>query len=359
MSTILHLKAQEIEKFLKSVFINAGLSEDESSITAHHLVYSNLRGVDTHGLQRAPIYIERIKKGGIKKKVNITIERESPVSALINGHGGIGPYIGLKALEIGIDKAEKNGVGLVGVYGSNHNGMLAYYTEIAVKKDLIAFVTTAGEAVMAPFGGKKKYLSVNPVSYGFPAGEEKPFILDMSTGVVARGKVILAMKNNKPIPLGWGIDKHGNDTTDPNAVLDDGLILPLGGPKGSGLAFMADIFSNILTGANWGPYVNPLYDMPNTPQGNGQFFMIMRPDLFMDTQRFKERMDKAIKEVRSVEKANGFERIYIPGEIESETLKNRLKNGIPISSELVKELQQAAKSVGINEDLFSSKFGIS
>nr|WP_285874474.1 Ldh family oxidoreductase [Halalkalibacter oceani] len=342
-----------MEEYLHRLFLYAGLNEREATSSAHHLVYANLRGVDTHGLQRVPIYIERIKKGGIKKNVTPSIERETPVSALVNGHGGIGPYVGDWALEIAIEKAKTTGIGAVGVYHSNHNGMMAYYTEKAVKQDLIAFVTTTGEAVMAPYGGKKKHLSVSPISYGFPADEEQPFLLDMATGVVARGKIIMALKNNESIPLGWAIDKEGKDTTDPAKALDDGLILPLGGPKGSGLAFMADIFSNILTGANWGPHIHSLYHTPDTPQGNGQFFMIMRPDLFMDTEQFKKRMDQAIREVRSVEKAEGFEHIYIPGEMEAQTQNVRRKNGIPVRKELMEELQQAGQSVGLEENLFS------
>lgn len=356
---LLHLiNPQAVEQYVKEVFIAAGLNEEESAETAGHLITANLRGVDSHGLQRVSTYVERLNRGLIAGNVTIHVERDTPVSALVNGNNGIGQYIAKQALELGMIKARQNGVGIIGMHNANHTGMLAYYTEWAARNDLIVFATTNAPSNMAPFGGKRKYFGTNPFSFAFPAGEEAPFVLDMATSVVAKGKIILAMKNNKPIPVGWAIDKQGAPTTDAREAYE-GLVLPLGGPKGYGLAFMVDIFSGVLTGANWGPHIGDLYFNFDSPQNLGQFFYIMRPDLFIEMSQYKQRMDQAIREVRAVEKADGVERIYIPGEIESELRNKRLAEGIPLTDEIIDELRRAGESVGIKRDLLSPEFQMS
>jgi len=340
------IAADKLKQLVYDIFRSGGVNEADAAETANHLVVADLRGVESHGVQRVSIYMKRLRCGLVNPNADISIEKETSVSALVNARNGLGPVTSRKALEICMNKAKEHGICAMAVHNSNHSGVLGYYTEIAARNDLIAFATTNAPANMAPFGGKVRYFGTNPFSFAFPAGEEQPFVLDMATSVVAKGKIILAAKNKQPIPLGWAIDRHGNDTTDAEEAVK-GLVLPVGGPKGYGLAFMVDIFSGILSGANWGPHIRDLYGNFEEPQNLGLFFFLMRPDLFISLEEFKRRMDQAIREVRSVEKAPGVGRIYIPGERENELKRERLQSGIPLSREVVDELIAEAKLAGI------------
>ncbi|MDQ1002199.1 LDH2 family malate/lactate/ureidoglycolate dehydrogenase [Neobacillus niacini] len=345
---MINIQAVELENYVREIFLAVGLNQEEAIETAKHLVTADLKGVSSHGVHRVPIYVKRLRLNVISNNSSILVERETPVSLKVNGGNGIGPYVVRQAIELGIQKAKDIGMCAVAIHHSNHAGILSYYTELAVKNDLIAFATTNAPANMAPFGGKERYFGTNPFSIGVPAGNELPYILDMATSVVAKGKIIKAMNDNKSIPLGWAIDKDGNDTTDSKAAFD-GLVLPLGGAKGYGLAFMVDIFSGILSGANWGPHINDLYSNFETPQNLGQFIWLMRPDLFMEMEDFKARMDQAIREIRSVEKTPSISRIYIPGELEHDLYVNRMEEGIPLEDTIWTELKLLGDELGLNK----------
>ncbi|MCM3714330.1 Ldh family oxidoreductase [Alkalihalobacillus oceani] len=348
----LYIDYRRLEKLAYDILLKGGLSEMEAQETATHLVRANLRGVDSHGITRVPIYLKRLHVGVVRAKADVSIIHETPVSAYIDGNNGIGPYIARKTTEIAIEKAKKSGVAIVGLTNANHLGTLGYYSELAVNEGLITFITANAPANMPPFGGAEKYFGTNPFSYGFPTGREKPFILDMATSVVSKGKIILAMKNNENIPLGWAIDKNGQETTNAQEAVD-GLVLPLGGPKGYGLAFMVDILSGIMTGSNWGPHINDLYSNFTEPQNVGMFAIVLRPDLFISEVEFKKKIDQAISEVRNLKLQKGFDRIYIPGEIETITLEKRRSEGVPLTIETVTELERLGKELEVNVDFLT------
>lgn len=337
----------DLEHFVCKLFQGAGMDEEQSSIVARHLVLANLRGVDSHGVSRVEIYTRRLDLGIDSKSAKAKIVKESASSALIDGGAGLGIIMATEGMKLAVRKAQETGLAVVGIKNSGHCGMLADYTLYAARHNCLAIATTNAPANMAPWGGKKAFFGTNPFSYGVPAGKEKDIVFDMATSVVARGKITLARKNNQPIPLGWAISKEGKPTTDPGEALDGGLVLPVGGPKGYGLAFLVDVLSGLLTGAAFGPYIGSLYKDLDRNQNVGQFFFVMRADLFEPLTEFKNRIDQMIREIRQIPLAEGFERIYLPGEIEYEIALEREQNGIPLTPKIIRELETVGNRYGI------------
>lgn len=338
---------RDLEGFVQCVFEAAGISEEHARIVAKHLVLANLRGIDSHGVSRVDIYCQRLDSGIVNKTNQVIAERESPSSLLIDGSGGMGIILATEAIRIAVKKAKCAGMAVVGIKDSSHCGMLADYTMYAAQQGCIAIVTTNAPSSMAPWGGKVRYFGTNPFSYGVPAGKENDIIFDMATSVVARGKIALALQNQQPIPLGWAISKEGNPTKDPAEALD-GVILPVGGPKGYGLAFLVEVLSGLFTGAAYGPQIVSLYQDVHRKQNVGQFFFVMRADLFEELNVFKQRVDQMIREIRNIPLAEGFEKIYLPGEIELEKMAERETRGIPLSMKQVEELRAVGKRYAVS-----------
>lgn len=349
MSNYKIIKKKIIESFINEIFEKVGLDSWQSKIIARHLVLASLKGVDSHGITRTPIYVKRIKEGLINKEFNIHIERETSSTALINANNTSGIPAATEGIKLAVKKAKETGIGLVGIKNSNHCGMLSDYTEYAASNDCIALATTNAPANMAPWGGKERFFGTNPLSYGIPAGERDNIIFDMATSVVAKGKIINAQKNNETIPLGWAISKEGKETTDVNEALE-GLCLPVGGPKGYGLALLVDILSGLFTGASYGPHIGDLFTDFEKNQNVGQFFFVTQADLFQSIDDFKSRIDQMVDEIKQVPLAENIEKIYLPGEIEQAMLKERKENGIPISTELIQKLEEIAIENGISID---------
>lgn len=339
---VVRVDKKDLEQYVYSVFQAAGLDGEQSAIVARHLVLANLRGVDSHGVGRVEGYTKRLDCGAVSKKSQMYVVKETASSMLLDGGNELGIIIATRGIEFAVRKAKDTGLAVVGIKNSNHCGMLGDYTQYAAHHDCIAFATTNAPSNMAPWGGRVKYFGTNPLSYGIPAGIEQDIIFDMATSVVARGKITLAQKNNQAIPIGWAISKEGSPTTDPREALD-GLVLPVGGPKGYGLAFLVEILSGLFTGAAFGPYIGSLYRDLDRPQNVGQFFMVMRADLFEPLLEFKTRIDQMIKEIREIPLAKGFEKIYLPGEIELETMADREANGIPLTVEVLNELKEVGR----------------
>lgn len=351
-NSCIRIAKDELEQFVTQIFEQAGLDQEQSRIIAAHLVFANLRGVDSHGVSRVDIYTKRLDSGVLNKTATTEIEKETSVSALINAGNSSGIVVSTKGIEIAVEKAKRSGIGIVAIKNSNHCGMLADYLNYAVKNDCLAIATTNAPSNVAPWGGKEKYFGTNPFSYGLPAGEEMDILFDMSTSIVAKGKIVLAQKNNQQIPLGWAISKDGKATTDPNEALE-GLILPVGGYKGYGLTFLVEALSGLLTGAAFGPQIGDIYKDFSHPQNVGQFFFVMRADLFMSIEEFKKRLDQMIREIREVPKLEDVEKILLPGEIEFQNSLEREKNGVPITEEVMNELIRVAQRYGVPKPLFN------
>jgi ureidoglycolate dehydrogenase (NAD+) len=338
------LNHEKLEKLTREIFHASGMPEEDAAKVASHLVLANLRGVDSHGVSKVGIYVKRLKEGIVNKTPEITVEKESPISALLNADNGSGIVAATKGIEMAVRKAQQYGAGIVGIKNSNHCGMLADYIQYAVRSNCIALAMTNAPSVMAPWGGKGKFFGTNPISYGIPAGEENDIVFDMATSTVAKGKIVLAQMNNEKIPLGWAISKEGRPTTDPKEAIE-GLILPVGGPKGYGIAFLAETLSSLFTGSAYGPFIGDLFTDFSNKQNTGQFFFVMRADLFQDLADFKKRTDEMIQEIRKVPLMEGVEKIYLPGEIEEEKYHARKEKGIPLTAFVAEELASIAEEL--------------
>lgn len=340
------VSGDRLRELVQGIFSSLGVPTQDAQDIANHLVKANLRGVDSHGVGRVGIYVRRLESGSVEKETHTELVQETPVSALVDGGNGFGIVAAARAMELAAEKATQNGIGAVCVRHSNHCGMLAYYTQQAVDRGLIALATTSASASMAPWGAAARYFGANPLSYGVPAGDEVDIIFDMSTSNVSRGKIMLAANSNQEIPLGWAIAPDGSETSDPEEALK-GLLLPMGGAKGSGIAFLVEVLSSVLSGASFGPHITPLYDGSGDKQNLGHFFLALKPDLFLTRAEFADRMDLMIREIRELPVAKAHERIYLPGELELHREKERSQEGIPLTQDVLEELEEIASRLEV------------
>lgn len=341
-------QADTLRDFTQKVFVKVGVSPEDAEVVTDSLITANLRGVDTHGITRVlATYIKRIQAGLMNPKTELAIMRESASTALVDAKNSIGQVAANFCMNLAIEKAKKTGVSFVAVTHSNHYGAAAYWTMKALPHNMIGMSATNGPASVAPTGGRKPMLSTNPISFALPAGEEPPVVLDMATTVVARGRIVLYAKQNKPLEPGWAFDEMGRPTTDPHAALK-GLLAPIGGYKGYGLSLVIDLLSGVMTGANFGAHFPGfLADDFTRPTDVGSIFAAIDVESFMDLAEYKARMDQALREIKTSPLAEGSQRIYIPGEIEAEMTAERLKNGIPVPEPVVKELEALGNELDI------------
>lgn len=328
--------------FCTDIFVRLGVREDRARLLADTMVQANLRGVDSHGVTRTGIYVERIRRGLVDPHAEPEIVKESPAMALIEAKSGIGQVVSYEAMRLAIKKARAMGTGLVGVRGSNHFGAAAYYTMCALKEDMIGIAMSNAPATMAPWGARTPYIGTNPISVAVPAKNRLPIVFDMATSIVARGKIILAAQKGESIPEGWAIDTQGRITTDAQKALE-GAVLPFGGAKGSAIAILIDVFSGILTGAAFGPHIGDLYRNFQDRQNLGHVFIAIDPGYFGDVEDFKERVDRMIEEIKDLPPAYGVEEVLLPGEIEFRMEETRKRDGIPLEPEVEDMLQRLGK----------------
>jgi LDH2 family malate/lactate/ureidoglycolate dehydrogenase len=258
----------------------------------------------------------------------------------------MGQVVAARAMEEATRRARQRGVGLVGVRNSNHFGMAAYFAMQALRHDMIGVALSNAPATMAPWGGARPYLGTNPMAIAVPAGDEPPIVLDMAMSTVARGKIILAAQEGLPIPEGWAVDPDSEPTTDPARALE-GMVLPVGGAKGYGLATIVEILAGVLVGAAFGPHIGALYDNFTSPQRLGHLLGAIDVQAVDAAERFKGRMDRLIREIRAVPRARHIERIYLPGEIEWLAEHRRRQEGIDLHPQTVQALATVADDLGI------------
>lgn len=324
--------------YCTALFENANVPSSAARAVSESMVQANLRGVDSHGVVRTDIYLRRLEANMINIDGHMDVREDGPIT-LLNGNNHFGAVVGNKALELTIKGAKEFGTSVVGVKGSNHFGTCAYYLLQAIEHDIILILLSNASQTMPPTGGVRPFIGTNPFSIGVPTGSHVPFILDMATSVVARGKIIVAAQKGESIPVGWALDKYGNPTTDANAALD-GAVLPFGQAKGYGISMFIDILCGVLTGAGFGKYVNNMYDNWQQPQNVGHFFIAFDINKFMPIDQFKQRIDLYFDEIKSEPRANGVEEILIPGELEHRTTLERMQTGIELPTSVAKELSQ-------------------
>ncbi|MDF9277599.1 Ldh family oxidoreductase [Arthrobacter sp. EH-1B-1] len=348
----------ELQNAACSILVASGFPMEQSEKIAQHLVLANLRGVDSHGVSRVEIYAKRLSAGLTSTADEAVVERETDSSILLNGMSRHGILNATEAIDAGVAKAIETGICMVGVRNSSHCGMMADYTGRAASQGLIAIGMTNAPANMPPWGGSKRYLGTNPFSYAIPRYGAPPIIFDMASSVVARGKIILAGTNGTSIPVGWALDKDGHPTTDPAEALD-GVVLPVGGPKGYGIALMVEILSGILTGSNFGPHIPDLYKDLEHDQNLGHAFVLVRADLFRSVEDFHADTEALIAEIKGVALASGSTEILLPGEIEERTANKRRSEGIPLTEEVTALLETTARQYGVttNHNLVNTSKG--
>ena len=338
---------EKLKDFSENILKKLGLKYEEARIISDILIAADLRGISSHGIARLPIYAKRIKLGLINPKPLIRVLKENQTSALLDADNGMGHIAAYKAMDLCIKKAKIVGMASVAVKNSNHFGINAYYTMMGAKENLIGMAFTNTSPLMAPFGGRERLLGSNPLSIAIPSGKEPDIVVDMATSVAARGKLEVAERKGQKIPVDWAIDEEGRTTTDPKEGLL-GALLPFGGPKGYGLAIFVDIVSGILTESNFGPDCGSLFGDLERPQNIGHFFTAISIENFIEMEKFQEKMDIMIQKIRNSKKAVGFERIYMPGEIEYEKNTELLKNGIKLNENVINELNGLAKHLEIS-----------
>ena len=326
----------ELSKIVNKIFINYGLSKSHAKISTDALINAELVGAYGHGLSRLKMYCDRIKKKVINPKPKIKIKKISKSISLIDANDSIGFVAADLAIKQSIENAKKTGIGLVAVKNSGHYGLSGYYAEQAVKKNLITMIYTNAPPAVAPHGALKSLFGTNPICFGTPSGYKAPFILDTSISMINRGKIRVAARNNKKIPQGVALDKNGKPTTDPKKALE-GVQLPIAGFRGSGLAWMVDILSGVLTGGNHAGKVKDPFDDFTGPQNIGHLFIVFKSNLFV--KNYKIRIKKNINVVKKLPKIKGVKNIVYPGENKLNRFKSNLKKKINITKNVKKDLE--------------------
>ncbi|MHB1131291.1 MAG: Ldh family oxidoreductase [Chloroflexota bacterium] len=340
--------ADRLRAFTEAVFQKVGVSPEDAALTTDSLIEANLRGVDTHGITRMLcVYIKRLQVGVMSARTEWTVVREKPSTALIDAKNSLGQVVATRAMQLAIEKARHSGIGFTAVAHANHYGAAAYYSMMALEHGMIGFSATNAPATVAPWGGRDPMFGTNPISYAFPAGDARPVVLDMATTVVARGRLLLFAKQGLPLEPGWALDERGVPTTDAQTALR-GLLSPLGGYKGYGLALIVDLLCGALTGANFGiHFPGFLADNLTEPSNIGSVFMALNVESFMDLPDFQARIDQAVNEIKRSALAEGAQQIFIPGEIEFETREQRLRSGIPMPEQVVRDFVALGDELGV------------
>jgi LDH2 family malate/lactate/ureidoglycolate dehydrogenase len=329
------------KNILRSIIINIfkkhRLSKRHSAICADYIIKAELVNAPSHGLARLKMYCDRIQKKIINPRPKIKIKKISSSVSYVNADDGIGFVAADAGINQAVKNAKKTGIGLVAIKKSGHYGLSSFYAEQAVKKNLMVFCFTNAPPALAPYGAKKSLFGTNPICFGVPTGKA-PFILDTSTSIINRGKIRRASKLNQKIPYGVALDKNGNITTNANKALK-GTQLPIAGFKGSGLAWMVDILSGVLTGSSHGGKTKDPFDDFSGPQNMGHLFLAINPKLFIGNNFLKE-MRKNITLVKGLPKAKGFSSILYPGERKNKTYKKNINKDISIPSKILKEINE-------------------
>ncbi|MCI2426608.1 Ldh family oxidoreductase [Candidatus Acetothermia bacterium] len=349
-------QAEDLHAYMIRFFQRVGVSQGDAKITADVLITADLRGISSHGIIRLDSYYGMpLEQGYIDPRSPIHVITETPVTALLDGGNGLGPVIAYRAMERCIEKANQSNVAFIAVRNSNHYGIAGYYAMMALPQDMIGISVSNSQPSVAPTHGREAVLGTNPISVAVPAGKEFPYVLDMATSIVSIGRIVVHQKTGKEIPVGWAIDKSGQLTTDPAAVLNGGSLLPLGGDeimrgyKGYGLMLLVDILSGVLSGAAFGSDVGS--PNKNKRANVGHFFGAIKISAFRSKEEFTADMDRLIQRLKTTALMPGQDRIYIHGEKEFELAKQRRQEGIPLHISVIRGLEDAGRRLGVKFDL--------
>lgn len=349
---------KQLLDFSRKIFLRTGCNEADAALAAKVLLSADLRGVDSHGVARLSGYVRLWEVKRINTKPEIRIVHETPSTGVVDGDSGLGLVVAPNAMQVAIEKAKNVGSGWISVRNSNHFGIAGYHAMMALEHDMIGIAMTNASALVAPTFSTKRMLGTNPIAVAVPAGKKKPFVADFATTTAANGKLEILQRKNQPAPTGWVQTKNGGPSTNANELKDGGALLPLGGDrehgshKGFMLGSIVDIFSAVLSGANYGPWVPPFpayVPMPENMPGSGigHFFGAMRIDAFRTAEEFKKNMDQWIVAFKNAETIDGIDSVVIPGEPELDMEKERMRNGIPLFKTVVDDLSALGEKLNV------------
>lgn len=350
-----------LEDFTRKVFEKMGCSPEDAKKATDVFIAAELRGYSSHGMIRIKDYYQLWQANRINVKPDVRIVHESPSTAVVDGDGAIGMIAATRSMEIAIEKARVAGTGWVSTRGSNHFGIAGYYSMMALKHDMIGICMTIANPLVAPTNSVSRMLGTNPLAFAVPAGKNPPFVADFATTPIARGKLAVAAKKGESVPAGYVQDADGVSSTDPDILKEGGSMLTLGGTKEQGghkgycMSAVVDIFSAVLSGANFGPFCPPsVAYLPvkdeKVGEGTGHFFGAMRIDAFQTPEAFKSQMDKWIETFRAAKPGKGHDRVMIPGDPERENEQRISKEGIDVLVPVQKEMKEIADELGIEFD---------
>lgn len=349
---------EQLYKFTQTVFKKIGCSDEHAFLATKALLSADLRGVDSHGIARLTGYVRLWEAKRVNATPSIKVIHETPSTAVVDGDSGLGLVVAPFAMKVAIEKAKQAGTGWVSVQNSNHFGIAAYHAMMALEHDMIGMAMTNASPLVAPTFSVDRMLGTNPICVAAPALNEPAFVADLATTTAANGKLEILQRKNLPTPAGWVQDKEGYTSHDPHELKKGGALLPLGGDrehgshKGYALGAVVDIFSALLSGANYAPWVPPFpafMPMPEQQPGKGigHFLGAMRIDAFRPAAEFKKHMDHWIGGFRSARTIPGEEKVLVPGDPEREFEKERIKHGIDLLEPVVRDLQQLAEKLSI------------
>jgi len=342
-----------LHNFIKEILIRVGMSPQHADIETKVLMWADLRGEESHGVQVIPFYIENIRLGYININPRISIIRETPATLLIDADYALGPIVTIFAMERVMEKAKKTGIGWAFIRNTNHQGAMGYYPNIAATNGMIGLAWACSRANMAPFGARSAGTSNNPLAIAVPAKERRPLVLDMSTSIAAAAKIIMAREKGITIPSDWALDKNGKPTTDP---FQADMLLPFAGPKGSGLSIMLECMTSVMVDE---PKLEPVLQGDEEPTRLSMVTQEMRSHVqnsvvaaidigtFIDVEHYKEHIDNLIDGLKNLPPAEGCDEVLVPGERGWKTYDERVRNGITLSQKVTPILKDIAGRLGI------------
>lgn len=335
-----------LQAVVTTIFVRCGMDGRDAARLADTLIYADLGGIHSHGVLRVPEYVKKLTVGGVNPRGRPHIVRDMGACLVVDGDDSMGQIAMYFAMQRTVERAQQTGIAAAAIRGSNHSGAMAYYAAQAIQEEMIGIATTNALPTMAPWGGAERILGINPLGVGIPAGEELPIVYDAAFSGSSHGKIRVYQQKGLVLPAGWALDRAGRPTTDP-AVAVDGLLAPIGGYKGTGLALIMGILSSMLSGAAYGLELGNMDDGPQ-PGLDGHFVAAIRIDAFEDVGRFKARVDKAVREIHACRPAEGVEHIYAPGEVEALRRQDYGRSGLPLNDVTVTDLRRTAHDLGVD-----------
>lgn len=350
MTDEIRVNFEDLQTFSADLFQATGMDQEDAAFCARSLVDTNLWGIDSHGVLRVPIYVKRLQAGSCNPNPDIKTVKSAITLEVLDGDDGAGQIVGREAMARAIELAKTYNVGFVGAIRSNHFGAAATYTRMAVEEGMIGIaMTNVVQNVVAP-GGSKPIIGNNPLSIAVPTYGEFPFVLDLSLSTVAGGKLLLASKKGEKIPLGWGTDRTGRPTDDPDKAFN-GFLLPVGGYKGLGLAYAVEILTGVITGGVFLDAMKGMYKYPDDPSLTSHLMVAVNVAAIMDQDELQERMKTFIQTIHDSPMWDTSKEMLIPGEVEYTSMMKRKKEGIPLPNQLYEELMAIGRKLGVPSNL--------